>query len=141
MTNAELFPETSTSASEPATVEWHGKLLDKWSSPRATVRLITTWHQHKGWVVGWFCMLDAAADEWHPANPDAHRRHGSYPWYRLDEMPCSASYAVACGNAARAVKIVMEQMKAYCQSDLVPDVTELQTQIEAQAMAWLQGRA
>ena len=27
----DLFPETATSASEPATVEWHGKLLDKWA--------------------------------------------------------------------------------------------------------------
>lgn len=136
----DLFPETASSVSEPATVEWYGKLLDKWGSPRATVRLITTWHQHKGWVVGWFCMMDTALDEWHPANPDAHRKHAAYPWYRLNEMACSASYAMACGSAARAVKIVMEQMKAYCEPDLVPDVTELQMQIEAQAMAWLQGR-
>lgn len=136
----DLFPETAKSASEPATVEWHGKLLDKYDYPRATVRLITTWHQHKGWVVGWFCMMDTAVDEWHPANPDAHRRHSNYPWYRLDEMPASASYGLACGSAARAVKIVMEQMKAYCQPDLVTDVTQLQQQIEEQAMAWLQGK-
>lgn len=137
----DLFPETATSASEPATVEWHGKLLDKWGGPRATVRLITSWHQHKGWVVGWFAALDTAVDEWHPANPNAWRQHAQHPWYRLDEMPCSASYGVACGSAARAVKICMEQMKAYCQPDLVADVTELQHQIEVQAMAWLRGEA
>ncbi len=137
----DLFPETATNASGAATVEWHGKLLDKYAGPRATVRLITSWNQHKGWLVGWFCLLDKSVDEWHPSNPDAHRRHSNYPWYRLDQMPSSASYGVACGSAARAVKIVMEQMKSYCQPDLVPDVTELQQQIEQQAMAWLQGRA
>ena len=41
----------------------------------------------------------------------------------------------------RLQEIVMEQMKAYCQPDLVADVTQLQQQIEEQAMAWLQGKA
>lgn len=133
----DLFPETATSTTEPATVEWSGTMLNKYGSPRATVRLITTWHQHQGWVVGWYAMLDKALDEWHPANPDYWRQRANYPWHRLNEMPRSASYAIACGQAARGVRIVMEQMKGWCEPDLLLDVAQLQDQIEAQARAWL----
>jgi hypothetical protein len=135
----DLFPETTTAVADVQPVEWHGSMLDKWDSPRATVRLIPVWHQHQGWVVGWFVQMDTAVDEWHPANPTAYRQHANYPWYRLPEMPTSASYGVACGEAARAAKIVMEQMKSYCQPELVPDAAQLQARIEQQAMAWLRG--
>lgn len=133
----DLFPETVTAPADMKPVEWNGSMLDKYGHPRATVRLIPVWHQHQGWVVGWFAMLDKALDEWHPANPNAWRQLATYPWHRLDEMPRSRSYAVACGQAARGVRLVVAQLQNYCGQDLLPDVVQLQDQIEDQARAWL----
>ena len=138
---SDLFPETDTATAAQAT-EWHGALLDKYDAPRVTVRLIDLWHQHRGYQVGWFAMCDKAMDEWHPGNADTWKRHAAYPWYRPGgELPNSNKHAVACGIAARAVKIVLEQMKGYVEPDLVGDIANVQDQIERQAQAWLRGEA
>lgn len=138
----DLFPETDTVTAAQG-IEWHGALLDKYDSPRVTVRLIDLWHQHRGYQVGWFCMCDKAMDEWHPANPDAWRRHAAYPWYRPGdgELPNSGKHAVACGIAARAVRIVLEQMRGFVDPALAGNITTMQDQIERQAEAWLRGEA
>jgi len=136
----DLFPETE-SATAAQGIEWQGSQLDKYGGPRVTVRLIDLWHQHRGYQVGWFAMCDKALDEWHPQNADQWKRIANYPWHRPDELPCSNRHAIACGIAARAVKIVLEQMKQHVEPDLVGDIQAVQDRIERQAIAWLRGEA
>lgn len=141
---ADLFPETLAAGSVIAGApEWSGALLDRWDGPRIRARLIPQWNSRGGWVVGWFVKADQCLDEWAPAAPDAWRAHSHYPWYRPEEMPCSAIYAVACGQAARMLKIVMEQFIAsgYLDAELANEMHSLQAQIETQARAWLTGAA
>lgn len=135
----DLFPETIDDTAVEQ-VEWAGSTLCKYGHPLVRVRLISVWHQHQGWQVGWFAQVDNAVDEWHPKAPRNWKQHATYPWYRLEEMPTSKRYGIACGNAARAVKIVLEQMKGYCgDAGALADVTRLQDQIEVAARAWLLG--
>jgi len=135
-----LFPELDA-IDKPALHEWSGRSVNKYGSPRVHVRILAIWHQHHGWMAGWFAQVDKALDEWHPSNPNAWRAHpGPYPWYRLDELPRSRQHDIAAGNAARAVKIVLEQMKAYAEDEAATqDTQQLQDDIERQARAWLTG--
>ena len=138
---SDLFPETDT-ATVAEGIEWNGAMLDKYGNPRVTVRLIDMWHQHRGYQVGWFVICDKSVDEWHPKNADEWKRMAAYPWYRPGgELPRSNKHALACGIAARAVKIVMEQMKGYVDPEITGDIQSVQERIEQQAQAWLRGEA
>jgi len=143
-TAADLFPETLAAGGLITSApEWRGALLDRWSEPRINARLIPQWNSRGGWVVGWFIKADQCLDEWTPAAPNAWRAHAHYPWYRPEDMPGSAIYAVACGQAARMLKIVMEQFIAsgYLDAELASEMQGLQAHIETQARAWLTGAA
>lgn len=138
MTPLDLFPETQPKAT-PITTEWQGKTLDKWGSPRITVRLIATWREPEGiWLCGWFVMLDRALDEWHPGAPDKHKAHASYPWYRTDVLPCSKHFDIAAAQAARGAKIVLAQMLPYAvDAEILADADEVSQTLERQAREWL----
>ena len=137
MNNFDLFPETTVKAA-PCVTEWRSKLLDKWGHPRIEFRLIGKWDEVQGWVCGWLVRLDGALDEWHPSAPNEYKRHVSYPWYRLDEMPRSDHFSLAAASAARAGKIVLEQMLAYANDGAcVEEARAISGQVEEQARAWL----
>lgn len=142
MDTAQLFPETADAQAAPA-LEWRSTgALNQWGDPRVTVRLLPTWSEADGWRCGWFAMLDRALDEWHPGNPDAWRQHAHYPWHRLAEMPTSRQLAVAAGNAARGVRIVLQQMLEYAEDPQgAQAAVEVSDQIERQAREWLTGAA
>ena len=141
MSTAALFPETDGRAAPSETLAWAGTSLCKWGHPRVTARLVPAWTASKGWAVGWFTQVGDCVDEWHPAAPHKHRQHAAYPGCRLDELPSSSHFAVAAGNATRALKIVLEQMLGYADPALHAEVRELQQQMERQAQDWLCGRA
>lgn len=137
MDTLDLFPETTDRAA-PCVTEWRSALLDKWGHPRIEFRLISKWDEGSGWVCGWLVRLDGALDEWHPSAPNEYKRHGQYPWYRLDEMPRSGHFSLAAASAARAGKIVLEQMLAYANDEVcVQEARAISSQVEAQAMTWL----
>lgn len=139
MTTLELFPETSTSGNTTLLhVEWVGVAQDKYGHPRATVKLLPKWSAEIGWQVGWLVRVDKSLDEWHPNSPNRHLQHGSWPWYRLEELPNSRSYAIAAAMAGRAAKIVLAQMFTFVDPDIHVEVLAIQEQMERQAMAWLQ---
>jgi hypothetical protein len=138
METGELFPETAGGALQTRAPEWVGTARNRWGHPRVTARLVPEWDDHQGWKCGWFAQVDQAADEWHPRNPDAHRRLANYPWHRLDELPTSPRFATAAAIAARALKIVLEQMASYAEDgEAAQDIRTVQEQIETQARAWL----
>lgn len=131
-----LFPEHPELNNHAAC--WTGKLRDKWKYPRIEVRLISMWTHKHGWQIGWFARVDQALDEWHPQSPTAYLRTANYPWYRPDSMPSSNRFEMAAGSAARAVKIVLAQMKEYTtDGDNAADLVTVSENIEAQAQAWL----
>lgn len=134
----DLFPELAEHAPCIST-EWAGQLQCQYGHPRVVVRLIARWDAAAClWHCGWLVNLDKALDEWHPHAPDAWRRHGSWPWYRTDDMPTGKTLATARANAARAAKIVLEQMQPYAADPAVADEARaLSQQIEDQARAWL----
>lgn len=137
MMTEDLFPET-TERAETTNVEWRGKLVTQWDHPRVVVRLVSEWDPEAGWRVGWFVQLDRAVDEWHPRAPDRHKEYSHYPWYRLSEMPRSRKFGIAAGQAARAVKIVLEQMLEYAEdTQALEDAREVSSVIESQAQEWL----
>lgn len=137
MSNLDLFPETGLKANACVT-EWRSALLDKWGHSRIEFRLISKWDEVQGWVCGWLVRLDGALDEWHPSAPNEYKRHSSYPWYRLDEMPQSGHFNIAAASAARAGKIVLEQMLVYANdAACVEEARSISSQVEKQAMAWL----
>ena len=140
MSTAELFPETATSCAAPS-ADWTGTTIDKWGHKRVNARLVTRWTAGNGWCIGWFVQVGGCVDEWHPAAPDKHKQHAGHPWYRLDEMPTSTSFAVAAGNASRALKIVIEQMLSWAEPELHAEARAMQAAIERQAQDWLCGRA
>jgi hypothetical protein len=131
----DLFPETRGTA--PEAPSWSGQMLDKWGSPRITVRLLPLWEEGTGWICGWFVLIDRALDEWHPEAPDAWRSHAHYPWHRTDEMPRAKTLEVALGQAARGARMVMEQMLGYVEQDVVPDARQVSAAIEERARQWL----
>lgn len=141
----DLFPETLTEQSSIAlhaeTTQWKGISVCKWGHPRIEARLIPAWDAANGWTVGWLAHAENCLDEWHPSNPDAWRAHSGYPWYRMDEMPSSAFHSVACGSAARGLRMVLEQflMSGYMSPDLHAEARDISNQIESQAQAWLTG--
>lgn len=143
----DLFPETlakQTAIATPAeATQWQGTSLCKWGHPRIEARLIPVWNAVTGWTVGWLAHVEQCLDEWHPGNPNAWQAYASYPWYRLDEMPKSALHSVACGSAARGLRIVLEQFLAsgYVPPELHVEVRAISDQIEEQAQAWLTGAA
>ena len=140
MENAELFPETAGGLAHAVVPSWTGTELDRWGHPRVTARLVPEWSERCGWVCGWFAQVDQAVDEWHPGAPDKHLRLAHYPWHRLDELPNSPRFAIAAGVAARALKIVLEQMVSYTDDPAtVTDIRKVQELIETQARAWLTG--
>lgn len=140
METGDLFPETAGTLAEAAAPSWTGAELDRWGHPRVIARLIPEWSERRGWVCGWFAQVDQALDEWHPGAADKHLRLAHYPWYRLDELPNSPRFAIAAGVAARALKIVLEQMASYAEDgDAAQDIRTVQEQIETQARAWLMG--
>lgn len=143
----DLFPETLSEQAKLAlsaeATQWLGTSLCKWGHPRVEARLIPMWNAATGWTVGWLAHVENCLDEWHPNNPNAWRSHASYPWYRLEEMPNSALHAVACGSAARGLRMVLEQflMSGYMSPELHVETRAISEQIEAQAQAWLVGAA
>lgn len=137
MSNFDLFPETVVKAA-PCVTEWRSGLLDKWDHPRIEFRLIAKWDDVQGWLCGWLVRLDGALDEWHPSAPNEYKRHASYPWYRLDEMPRSNHFSLAAASAARAARIVLEQMLSYANdAACVEEARAISSQVEEQARAWL----
>lgn len=143
----DLFPETLSEKSELAlpieAIQWRGPSMCKWGHPRVEARLIPVWKSSTGWTVGWLAHAENCLDEWHPSNPNAWRSHACYPWYRLDEIPTSAVHSVACGSAARGLRIVLEQflMSGYMAPELHDETRRISEQIEAQAQAWLTSAA
>lgn len=137
MTTIDLFPETQGQAIS-ANTEWTGDLRDDWGHPITVLRLIPVWSASAGWICGWFIQLGAAVDEWHPSNPDRHKQHPSYPWYRLDRLPNSKTLAIAAASATRAANIVLEQMLAYAiNAEHAAEAKALQEAAEARARHWL----
>ncbi|WP_457425601.1 hypothetical protein [Roseateles sp. P5_E7] len=139
MSTADLFPETA--AGKAPAVQWIGPSRCKWEHPRVVARLVPSWSAQDGWRIGWFIQADKCVDEWHPDAPNKHKQHGAYPWYRLDELPNSPRFAMAAGSAARALKIVLEQMVGHVEPEIHDEIRSLQEQIERQAQDWLCGRA
>jgi hypothetical protein len=143
----DLFPETLAEQSANATpaevTQWQGASLCKWGYPRIEARLIPVWNAANGWTVGWLAKAEQCLDEWPPSDPNGWRAHAIYPWYRLDEMPKSALRSVACGSAARGLRMVLEQFLAsgYVPPELHVEVRAISDRIEAQAQAWLTGAA
>ncbi len=131
----DLFPETQ---GQILSQEWVSDAKDKWGHPLVTVRLLSKRDEKEGWQVGWLARAGNALDEWHPNNPDAHKRISGYPWYRLDTLPASATRNVAQALAGRAVKIVLAQMLPFIEPDIHAEVTRIQESVEAQSRAWLQ---
>lgn len=141
MKAAALFPETECMAVAPdQAITWAGTSLCKYGHPMVNARLVPAWTPAKGWTIGWFVQVGDCVDEWHPSAPDKHKLHLAYPWYRLDELPTSTRFAIAAGNATRALKIVLEQMLGYADPKLHAEVRELQQHMERQAQDWLCGR-
>lgn len=109
------------------------ELLDKWGHARVVVRLLPSWDANKGiWTVGWFCFVGTAVDEWVPGMGVAP----NWPWYRTDVQPSSTAYATACGSAARAVKIVIEQMLSYVDPECAQAARRIEERLEEQARRW-----
>lgn len=142
-----LFPELDAAggAIDPTSCHWRGQIVCKYGHPLTDVRLLPSWNASTGWTVGWLVAVGrpphtAVLDEWTPAAPHAWRRHGAWPWYRLDEMPRSSSFAIAAAKAARACKIVLEQAKSYVDDDVSAEITTIQADMERQAQAWLRGQ-
>ena len=129
----DLFPETLGAA--PAPIEYESAdMRNKWDQPRMLVRLVPSWDAGGGlWSVGWFCMIDKAADEHLPIKSTPP----GYPWYRPGQFPQAKGQDVAKAIAARAVKIVMEQMLGYVDRDIWPAVRAAQAQLESDAQRWL----
>ena len=141
MNFADLFPETIEMVKETNAPAWTGVSVDKWQHHRVNARLVPAWSAAQGWQIGWFAQVDKCMDEWHPGAPTKHLQIANYPWYRLDELPSSNRFAIAAGSAARALKIVLEQMLGYVEPELHAEVHAMQEQIERQARDWLCGRA
>lgn len=129
----DLFPETLGEA--PAPIEYESTdMRCKWGYPRVTVRLAPSWDEKTGlWFVGWLCMVDKAVDEHLPKKFTPP----GYPWYRPEDFPQAKNLDVAKAVAARAVKIVMEQMVGYVEQDIWPAVRVIQARIEGDARRWL----
>lgn len=107
---------------------------DKWGHPRVRVYLTPRYEVGVGWTVGWFCHADQAVDEYivgHPTPAD-------YPWHRPGQSAPSGERLIAMASAARAVKIVLEQMKSYVEKDCQKIIQFIQDRLEAYAMEWLQ---
>jgi hypothetical protein len=128
----DLFPETL--GKPPAPIEYTSATMrNKWDQSRLIVRLIPSWDAQAGlWSVGWFCLIDKALDEHLPLKVTPP----NYPWYRPATFPQGRSLDVAQGIAARAVKIVMEQMVEHVGEDILPELRRLQHQIERDAQRW-----
>lgn len=130
----DLFPET-LGESAPVLYE-SADALDKWGYARVVVRLIPKWSEATGlWTVGWFCRVDRAVDEWVPGASIA----ANWPWYRTDHQPTSRHFAIACAIAARAVKIVIEQMLAHVGPDIAGPARDIEGLLETQVRCWLCG--
>lgn len=129
----DLFPETLGAA--PAPIEYESAdMRNKWGQPRMVVRLIPRWDEVAGlWSVGWLCTIDKAVDEYLPIKSTP----AAYPWYRPGQFPQAKGLDVAKAIAARAVKIVMEQMLGYVEQDIWPTVRAVQAQLERDAQRWL----
>jgi len=131
----DLFPETKGEQPKPVKYTSSG-VQDEWGYERVEVRLVPRWDAMTGlWLVGWVAKADGALDEWIAGRVPAP----NWPWYRLDETPQGRSLNVATAMAARAVKIVLEQMKQYVEQALVLAITGVQEQLEADARRWLMG--
>lgn len=133
----DLFPETLGVA--PAPIEYESTdMRCKWGSPRVMVRLLPSWNEAAGlWSMGWLCVIDKAVDEHLPMKSTP----AGYPWYRPEEFPQAKGLDVAKAVAARAVKIVMEQMLGYVDQEIWPAVRVAQAQLELDAQRWLGARA
>jgi hypothetical protein len=130
---ADLFPETLGGA---VVRTFESSLqCEKWGHPLAVVHLRPQWNAIKGeWVVGWFCHVQkASADEWLPGQ----QTPAKWPWYRPNSQPSGKDLDVACAVAARAVKIVLSQIKEYAHADAANAVTELIERLELEARRWL----
>lgn len=127
-----MFPET---LDKPlATVRLESTRFNKWQSPMAVVELRPAWDATTGlWSVGWFCSVDkASADEWVQGIPTK----ANHPWYRLDELPNAGTQEVALGLAARAVRIVLSQIKLFAPPEEALAADELIEILEVNARNW-----
>ncbi|MBC3871765.1 hypothetical protein [Undibacterium oligocarboniphilum] len=131
---ADLFPETVNGVVPVRRFE--STLCDpKWGNPRALAELRPQWNASSGeWVIGWFCFVEkASADEWlHGQNTPQ-----SWPWYRPGSQPNGKELDVALAVAARALKIVLTQIKEYAQPEAAKAADELIERLETEARKWL----
>lgn len=108
--------------------------VDKWGNPRTEVILRPQFDEPYGWRVGWACIGDRSVDEWLVGR----KTKAGWPWYRPSAIQSSEA-KVACALAARAVKIVLEQMKEHASDQGgVDSIQWVQDRLEAQAREWLQ---
>ena len=62
----------------------------------------------------------------------------NWPWYRPASVQ-SNDYRVTCAEAARAARVVLEQMKEYAEDEQGrAAIQEIQDRMEVQARDWLQ---
>lgn len=134
--NPDLFPETLERIALPVRFET-GHALCQYGWPRVEAKLLPSWDAGVGlWRVGWLCRVDKAVDEWMPDTVPAP----GWPWYRPASQPESQHFAIACAEAARAAKIVLEEQIQYAECDAaVQAVRSVQQQLEVQARRWLNG--
>lgn len=130
---ADLFPETL--GGRVAVRQFGSTLKCKYNYPLAVAELRPHWDEQAGyWVVGWFCHVSgASADEWNIGKDT----RANWPWYRPNSRPSGKDLDVACAIAARALKIVLTQIKEYAQSDASTAANELIDQLEQSARKWL----
>lgn len=132
--DTDLFPETL--GGTVPTRRFESTLCDqKWGSPLALAELRPYWNMSAGeWVIGWFCFVEkASADEWlHGQQPP-----NNWPWYRPGSQPSGKELDVAFAVAARALKIVLTQIKEYAQPEAAKAADELIERLETEARKWL----
>ncbi len=130
----DLFPETLGHEVPVRRFESSQK-TDKWNSPLAIVELRPKWDAEEGkWIVGWFCFVhQASADEW----MHGQKTPETWPWYRPGSQPSSLELEVALAVAARAIRIVLTQIKEYARPEGAAAADELIERLENEARRWL----
>lgn len=131
---ADLFPET-LGESVPVCRFESTLRTQKWNSPLAIAELRPKWNASTGeWLVGWFCFIHkASADEW----MHGQQTPNDWPWYRPGTQPAGKELDVALAVAARALRIVLTQIKEYAQPEAATAADELIERLETEARRWL----
>lgn len=130
----DLFPETLGGPVLP--VRFDSSLLcEKYQTPLAAAEFRPLWDDKNGvWTIGWFCYVcRASADEWIVGKETP----ADWPWYRPASPPTGRDLNVALAVAARAMKIVLAQIKQYGRPKAAKAADELIDVLELQARRWL----